>query len=49
MLGSFDLTNCFYFVTVVSTFDTAYLYFFVINLSGVALLYLIKVLIALIP
>ena len=49
MLGTFDLTNCFYFVTVVSTFDTAYLYFFVINLSEVALLYLIKVLIALIP
>ena len=21
--GTFDLTNCFYFVTVVSTFDTA--------------------------
>ena len=49
MLRTFDLANCFYFATVISTFDTAYLCFFVINLSAVALLYLIKVLIVLIP
>ena len=23
MLGNFDLSNCFYFFTVISTFDTA--------------------------
>ena len=28
MMGTFELTNCFYFVTVISTFDTAYLCFF---------------------
>ena len=28
MLRTFDLTNCFYFATVTSTFDTAYLCFF---------------------
>ena len=39
------LTNCFYFVTVISTFDTVHLCFFGINL--VVLLYLIKGLIAL--
>ena len=26
MLGTFDLTNWFHFVTVISTFDTAYLF-----------------------
>ena len=35
MLGTFDLSNCFYFVTVISTFDTAS-EFFVVNLSAVA-------------
>ena len=38
MLGTFDLTNCFYLVTVISTFDTAYCVIFVIFLSAVALL-----------
>ena len=47
MLVTFDLTNCFYFVTAISL-DTAFV-FFVINLSAVALLHLIKVLIVLIP
>ena len=47
--GYLDLTNCFYFFTVISAFDTAYLCFFVIHLSAVALLCLIKVLIVLIP
>ena len=33
MFGTFDLTNCFYFVTVISTFDTLLpCVFFVINL-----------------
>ena len=41
--------NCFYFVTVISTFDTAYLYFLMIYLSAVAFSNLIKVLIILIP
>ena len=49
MLRTFDLTNCFYFFTVISTFGTAYMSFFMINVSAVALLYLIKVLIVLIP
>ena len=50
MLGTFDLTSCFYFITVISTFDIAYLYYFVINLSAVALLHLPeKVLIAVTP
>ena len=35
MLGTFDLTNCFYFATVISTFDTAFCVSFVIFLSEV--------------
>ena len=38
MLGTFDLTNCFYLVTVISTFDTASCVICVIFLSAVALL-----------
>ena len=41
MLGTFDLINCFYFASVISTFDTAYLCCFCVNLSAVALLYLV--------
>ena len=53
MFGTFDLTNCFYFVTVISTFDTLLpSVFFVINLlthMAVALFVLDEVLIVLIP